>query len=209
MDVLHYPSIPRELGAGSICRDGESDSGDPNMLRGTVAYTPNASSSMQATTLSSEFVNAYDVVNSSSARNRVSAYLGNHPYFIFTAQMASRGKVLKLKGIFSPNIDLSTFVDFPDGGLVVYEFNYDTWIWEYVEGSAIDSHGNSIPESEADYVNSESGYGEFHFSHPQGNANDINSFIHRAHMAGIPVTGSRGRRLICGRADGHVQCVRE
>lgn len=150
------------------------------------------------------YVNGYDVVGSSQDRNRVSNAIGNSPKMVFTSVMASFGRAIRLSGIATPDVDLTVKVDFPDGSKVIYKFNWNTKQWEYVPKSAVDSHGNNIPETASDFTNNGAG-ANYDFSGP-GNPNDINDFIVRAGLAGVTVTNS-AVRLACTQAgDGGYVC---
>lgn len=170
-----------------------------NSLHGTMAAAvPSAAG---------DSVNAYDVTGSSVDRNRVTDSLANNPKLVFTSVMASFGRAIRLSGIVTPDVALTTTVNFPDGSRVIYKFNWDTKKWEYVEGTAVDSNGNSIPESPSDFVNGAVGRGEFDFSRPGGNLNDIQDWINRASAAGITVVGN-GVRYACVTANGITSCTK-
>lgn len=144
-------------------------------------------------------VNAYDVVGSSKDRNAVVNDLHDNPRLVFTSVFASFGRAIKLTGLVSPDPDLTVKAMFPDGSYAYFKFNWDTKEWEYVSKSAVDSHGNSIPETPEDFTNGGAG-GSYDFSGP-GNPNDVNDFLHRAWQAGVPVHGG-GIRWGCTSAGG-------
>ena len=149
-------------------------------------------------------VNGYDVVGSSLDRNRVTNAIASNPRLIFTSTMASYGRVIRLAGIATPDAALTVKVTFPDGSTVIYKFNWNTKQWEYLPKSAIDSHGNSIPETASDFTNGGVG-ANFDFSGP-GNPNDVNDFIQRAAAAGVTITGNT--RWACSAAGGNsFRCV--
>lgn len=157
-----------------------------------------------ATSATGGSVNGYDVVGSSQDRNRVANAVASNPKLIFTSTMASYGRVIRLAGIATPDAALTTKVTFPDGSTVIYKFNWNTKQWEYLPKSAIDSHGNSIPETAADFTNSGVG-ATFDFTGP-GNPNDVNDFIQRAAAAGVTITGNT--RWACSVVDGNAfRCV--
>lgn len=175
------------------------DSG--NDLNGVIAKS--------APSESGGFVNGYDVVGSGVDRNRVSDAIANDPRFIFTSTMASFGRALRLGGIVTPDVALTVTVSFPDNSNVIYsnviyQFNWDTKKWEYVEDSARDSHNNSIPESRNDFVNGGVGSGEFDFS--GGSSSDFEDFLRRASAYGISVTGGRDRIGCVQVASGQIHC---
>lgn len=146
-------------------------------------------------------VNGYDVTGSSVDRNRVSDYLGGNFTTVFASVMGSFGRAIRLGGILTPDVQLTVQVLFPDGSKAIYKFNWDTKKWEYVPKSAVDSNGNSIPESPEDLVNGTVGSGEFDFNRPGGNPNDLGDFLNRAAGMGIPIIDPT-RRMACTNAGG-------
>ncbi|QQQ01087.1 DPP IV N-terminal domain-containing protein [Lysobacter enzymogenes] len=152
-------------------------------------------------------VNAYDVLRSSQARNLVDQKLKENPKMAFTAAASSMGRAIKFEHLTSGNAKLSTEVKFPDGSRVVFVFNYDTKIWEYAKGTAVDSNNNSIPDVATDFAGGDVGYAEFGFS--SGFGSDVTDFIHRANMMGIPVTGQRGSGktgIACTKVGSSIRC---
>jgi len=168
--------------------------GNGNSLHGPVTAS--------ASSVGGGSVNAYDVVGSSQDRNRVSDALANNPRMIFTSVMSSYGRVIRLANVATPDVDLTVTVNFPDGSHAVYKFNWNTKKWEYVADSAVDSHGNSIPETATDFSNNGAG-GSFSFTGP-GNSNDVNDFISRAHSAGVSITN--GIAWVCVGGTSGVHC---
>lgn len=152
-------------------------------------------------------INAYDVTGSSVDRNRVSESLANSPRMIFTSVMASFGRAIRLSGLVTPDVALTVNVNFPDGSTVIYKFNWDTKKWEYVAGTAVDSNGNTIPESPSDFVNGGIGRGEFDFSRPGGNLRDLENWINRAAASGVTIIGN-GVRYACVVVGGVTTCTK-
>ena len=168
--------------------------GNGNSLHGPVTAS--------ASSVNGGSVNAYDVVGSSQDRNRVSDVLANNPRMIFTSVMSSYGRVIRLANIATPDVPLTVAVTFPDNSHVVYQFNWATKKWEYVANSAVDSHGNSIPETAIDFTNGGAG-GSYNFS-GVGNPNDVEDFINRANAAGVSI--SRGIAWVCVGGTSGVRC---
>lgn len=144
-------------------------------------------------------VNAFDVTLSSVDRNRVADALAASPRIQAVAVLSSFGRVIRLAGIVTPDVPVTVKVNFPDGSSGIFKFNWDLKRWEYVKNTAIDSNGNSIPESESDFTNGGTSEGNFDFTRPGGNLRDVEDWIARATAAGVKLVGT-GTRYACVKA---------
>lgn len=180
---------------GSFTATISVDANSPSALRMNIA-SPSATGG---------YVNAYDVVNSSQVRNQVANEIASNAFMSFTSAMATLGKAIQLQtpgGSMSGGATaLTVVVEFPDDSRAIYVFDWDQKNWDYMPDSAIDSHGNTIPETIEDFSNSG---GRYDFSGP-GNPNDISDFLYRARQAGVRITD--GTRWACSAVPGAVSCV--
>lgn len=151
---------------------------------------------------SGESINAYSVVNSSQDRNTIATALTNNQSVRAFSVLISAARLVRLSNIATPNLPLTVTTNFPDGSKAIFQFNWDTKKWEYVSGSAVDSHGNKVPETADDFSNNGVG-ATYNFSGP-GNPNDINDFIQRAHMAGVSI--GNGIAWVCVGSGSGVHC---
>lgn len=152
-------------------------------------------------------INAYDVLRASQARNILDQKLKENPRTAFTAVASSMGRAIRFEKLSSGDAKLSIQVTFPDGSRVVFIFNYDTKVWEYVKGTAVDSNNNTIADSPLDFVNGDAGFAEYGFQNGLGS--DVSDFIHRANMMGIPVTGQRSSGktgIACTKVGESIRC---
>lgn len=152
-------------------------------------------------------INAYHVVGSSRDRNAVVNELHDNPRLVFTSVFASFGRAIKLANVVTPDPALTVKTMFPDGSHAYFRFNWDTKRWEYVPKSAVDSHGNSIPETADDFTNN--GVGATYDFRGAGNERDVQDFLQRARGAGVRIEGGTGaRRWACTVADNGVpKCI--
>lgn len=147
-----------------------------------------------------ETVDAYDVVRYSSYRNQVATHLANDPRMVFTSVMASFGRAIRLAGVVTPDVSLNVHVSFPDGSKAIYRFNWNTKVWEYVKGSAVDSSGNNIPENLSQVIG---GGGGYTFT----NNGDLQDWYTLITSYGVQVGGGLGSPMVCaGSATTGVTC---
>lgn len=185
--LMAMPAVPEQWVLDQFVQIHQFYLANGNSLDARYAAPPIAS-------LTGDSINAYDVVSSSASRNAVSQHLSTR-FISLIAGGASVARIVRLDGIIAPSVPMTVNVSFPDGSRAIYRFNWDTKQWEYLPGSAVDSHGNSVPEKAADFVNGDAGYAEFDFRNPSGNVNDQSDWINRAIAAGISVTTPTSSRL--------------
>lgn len=153
------------------------------------------------------WMNAYDVMEASANQNALSDYLlsgnfssafVNTPNTTLAAKVADLLNAIHLGGIIViGNFPLSFTIDFNDGSHVAVKYNVTTQRYEEIQGSYIDAHGNTIPQSLSMANNNGTGQ-TYYFS--GGNTYDygnIETVLRNLQAQGIPVTNGHGSIVTC------------
>ncbi|HET6914285.1 MAG TPA: hypothetical protein VFH71_13205 [Rhodanobacteraceae bacterium] len=164
------------------------------------------------------WMNAYDTVQSSQNENAVQNYLMTYHFssadFTQSAPALAAGfaELLKSLQITTPVITINNFpttvtLTFNDGSKRTYTFDSLHGTYVPTPGTAMDAHGNTIPENTSMATNN--GIGQY-YGFNGGNTYDmgnIETILRNLQAAGIPITNGGGNEIACSSvAGGGVSC---
>lgn len=140
-------------------------------------------------------VSAFDVIFPGGPRNNVANWLMNHPVTAttITAQAHSLGAAVA-SILRSANVTTILTVTFTDGSKASFSFEVVNGTITYVEGSAVDAYGNTIPSN----MNQLNGI-QFDYSGEGSNGLGPASIRMQNHlytMFGVPVVSGSSSRII-------------